>query len=466
MALEKIKSVCEEVLSRVIPEREETEKALMIFKEVSSYLEPILNELKYPYKITLEGSVSRDTHLRNDTDLDIFILIRYEGMTREWLEDLINKISVVLDRFKPKKLYASHPYLRFKVEGIEVDVVPAFMALDVSEVRTAVDRTVFHTNFVKSRLSKDQVNEVRLLKRFFKGVEVYGAEIRTEGFSGYLTELLVIYYGDFINTIKGLATWTPPQVIDFLKLYKDLKEYVRLYGRKPLIFPDPVDSRRNVAAALSMKSFSIAVLAARMFLENPSLKFFYPQANVSELYWDNITGYISRRKTAIVGYLIHYLEGTSPDIIWGELKRCLRRGINVLRSYGFEVLDANVWCDEVNTAVILYEISQEELTPFVLHNGPKVFRDVDVRKFLDKYLRSSDVVGPWINDYGELVILKPRKYRTPSEVLLNESKTVLHAKHIVYHKVVKLEDLTNIYSGNDEFKVWLYKFIRKKPLWL
>jgi len=466
MSLENIRSVCEEVLSRVIPEREETEKALRIFREVSSYLEPVLNELKYPYKITLEGSVSRDTHLRDDTDLDVFILIRYEGMRREWLEGLINKIAVVLDRFKPKKLYASHPYLRFKVEGIEVDVVPAFMALNVSEVRTAVDRTVFHTNFVKSRLSKDQVNEVRLLKRFFKGIEVYGAEIRTEGFSGYLTELLIIYYGDFINTIKGLSTWTPPQVVDFLKLYEDLKDYVRLYGRKPLILPDPVDSRRNVAAALSMKSFSTAVLAAKMFLEKPSLKFFYPQVDVSELSWDNIVNYISSRKTSIVGYLIHYLEGTSPDIIWGELKKCLRRGINVLKSYDFEVLDTSIWCDEVNTAVLLYEVPQEELTPYVLHKGPKVFRDVEVRRFLDKYLKSSDVVGPWISDYGELIILKPRKYKTSLEVLLNESKVILHAKHIVNYKVVKLGDLANLYLGNDNFKIWLYKFTHKKPLWL
>ncbi|WP_269849417.1 hypothetical protein [Methanosarcina horonobensis] len=32
------------------------------------------------------------------------------------------------------------------------------------------------------------------MKQFMRGGEVYGSELKTQGFSGYLTELLIIYH--------------------------------------------------------------------------------------------------------------------------------------------------------------------------------------------------------------------------------------------------------------------------------
>ncbi|MEM2205774.1 MAG: CCA tRNA nucleotidyltransferase [Sulfolobales archaeon] len=464
MSSTNFKAICDEVLNDILPTPEETERALNLFKVVSSYLEPILKDLGYPYRISLEGSVSKDTHLRNDTDLDVFILIRYEGMNKEWLEVLVDRIYEALQRFKPKKLYASHPYIRFREGGVEVDVVPAYMAYDISEIKTAVDRTVFHTQFVKSRLSKDMLNEVRLLKKFFKGIEVYGAEIKTEGFSGYLTELLIIHYGSFIDAIKGIANWKLPQVIDILKTYEDFKDYLRAYGWKPLIFPDPVDVKRNAAAALSVKSFSTAVLASKAFLEKPSTKYFYPKVVVDP--WDKVEGMVNSRRTAIVGYLVIYEEGVSPDVIWGELKRCLRRGRSVLKQFEFEVVDSSVWCDEVSKAVLIYEVMPNELPPYTLHLGPKSFKAEGVSRFLNKYLRSESVIGPWVDEAGDLIVMKLRRYLTPYDVLLGEAKNILQVKHVKSYEVLRLDMLRDLYDSSESFKLWLYKFIIKRPLWL
>ncbi len=459
-----IKDICNEVLKYIIPSSEETSKAYELFKIIKSRIEGIVKELGFPYSITLEGSVVKNTHLRGETDLDIFILIRNDKMSQEWLEELIDEIAKVLSEYKPRKLYASHPYIRLDVNGMEVDIVPAYMAYSIEEVKTAVDRTPFHTRFIRERLHDEKVNEVRLLKKFFKSINVYGAEIKVEGFSGYLTELLIVYYGSFINALHGIANWSPPQVLDINRRSADVKDYIRIYGEKPLIVPDPVDPRRNAAAAVALGSFSKAVLAARTFLERPSINFFFPQPATSS--WEVLNNLIEIRQTSIVGYMVNYAVGTSPDIIWGELKRGLRRGINVLRNHDFVVVDYGIWCDEVSRALILYEVTPPKLSTYKLHLGPKVFRVDDTDKFLSKYLGQSDIVGPWINEYGELVIMKRRKYVTPYEVLMNGVRDIISIKHIISCSVITLNDLKQLYLSEDNFKVWLNSFIRKKPLWL
>jgi len=44
------------------------------------------------------------------------------------------------------------------------------------------------------------------LKQFMKGIGVYGSELRRRGFSGYLTELLVINYGSFLGVLKEASS--------------------------------------------------------------------------------------------------------------------------------------------------------------------------------------------------------------------------------------------------------------------
>lgn len=459
-----IKGICDEVLKHITPSSEETSRAYELFKIIKSRIEGIVKEFGFPYSITLEGSVVKGTHLRGETDLDIFILIRNDEMSRDWLEELIDGIARILSEYKPRKLYASHPYIRLDVNGMEVDIVPAYMAYSIEEVRTAVDRTPFHTRFIREKLHDEKVNEVRLLKKFFKSINVYGAEIKVEGFSGYLTELLIVYYGSFINTLHGIANWSPPQVLDIDRRFTDVKDYIRIYGEKPLIVPDPVDPRRNAAAAVALRSFSKAVLAARAFLERPSIDFFFPRFPTSS--WEVLNDLIEKRQSSIAGYMINYAVGTSPDIIWGELKRSLKRGISVLRSYDFIVIDYGIWCDEVSKALILYEVTPPKLSTYKLHLGPKVFRVNETGKFLSKYLGRSDIVGPWINDYGELVIMKRRKHVTPYEVLMHEAKNVINIKHLISYSVITLNELKQMYLSDDNFKVWLNSFINKKPLWL
>ena len=46
---------------------------------------------------------------------------------------------------------------------------------------------------------------MRLLKKFLKSVGVYGAEIATSGFSGYVTEILILKYGSFESVLQEIS---------------------------------------------------------------------------------------------------------------------------------------------------------------------------------------------------------------------------------------------------------------------
>ncbi|GAI51570.1 unnamed protein product, partial [marine sediment metagenome] len=74
---------------------------------------------------------------------------------------------------------------------------------------TAVDRSPWHGRFVRENLSKDQKNDVRLLKQFFKSNHSYGdkSSVGKVGFIGYSSELLIYYFGN-INNFKVIWDFT------------------------------------------------------------------------------------------------------------------------------------------------------------------------------------------------------------------------------------------------------------------
>ena len=135
-----------------------------------------------------------------------------------------------------------------KIGGFEVDLVPCYALPDASRIRSAVDRTPFHTRFVLSSLDDVKRGQVLLLKQFMKGIGVYGAEAKVQGFSGYLTELLIIKYGDLLNVLRAASGWRPGTVMDM-----DAEKRSRWTPRGTSLPPCPWTS----SACLSMPAASI-----------------------------------------------------------------------------------------------------------------------------------------------------------------------------------------------------------------
>ena len=68
---------------------------------------------------------------------------------------------------------------------------------NAEQLKSAVDRTILHTHYIKKNLKENQINDVLILKKFMEGIETYGSEFKVGGFAGYLCELLILEYGTF-----------------------------------------------------------------------------------------------------------------------------------------------------------------------------------------------------------------------------------------------------------------------------
>ena len=59
--------------------------------------------------------------------------------------------------------------------------------------------------FILENLSGPLKDDVRILKYFMSVNGIYGAEIAKQGFSGYVCEVLVYYFGSFENVLKKIS---------------------------------------------------------------------------------------------------------------------------------------------------------------------------------------------------------------------------------------------------------------------
>lgn len=332
----------------------------------------------------LVGSIAKGTHLR-EPDADMFLLFDPK-VPREELE----RVGVAIGReaISGREHYAEHPYIKGEFMGLRTDIVPAYRIIDSSQKMTAVDRTPFHTEYVRANLRPELRDDVRLLKTFMKGIGTYGADARTMGFSGYLCELLVIRSGGFRKLLEEAANWRSGM---HLELGPNT-------GRKfdaPMTFIDPVDSNRNVASALSQDSHAVFIAAARAYLASPALGFFFPE----------------RAKTLGKAALKRALAGRGAilavamprpdlidDILFPQLRKFERNIAQHLEVSGFRVMGALSRAGDHELAIIL-EIENASLPEAVLHRGPPVSVAANSADFLEKWRSSPDAMSaPFIRD--------------------------------------------------------------------
>ena len=410
----------EEVLRRIKPTPDEEVKLRNVAGRVLKDLEGL--------DASLEGSFAKGTWLRGEADLDIFVFFP-KSYGRDWLKE--SGIKVLLERLSKYKYtisYADHPYLTLEVDGVTVEVVPGLKVESGTEAMTPVDRTPFHTRFVISNLTEEQKDEVRLLKKFMKGIGVYGAEIKVKGFSGYVAELLVYFYGSFRNVLSAATGWKPPVKIPTAKPLKEFTE--------PLVVPDPVDPRRNAASAVSMKRLAEFVVAGNLYLKRPSLDFFFPpEVEKAEVRGDV---FLIRLKL---------LEQAVEDVIWGQIFRNMDSIRTSLTQAGFRVMDLGAWVkdDEIFIAV---QLESKDIGQWYLNEGPPFYE----WKHVEDFLARNDYV--WVGENGRLYSIKKRKNSDPIAVALNALKFKTRVE-VLGHEWVTA-------PTSPELK----RFLAKRPPWL
>ncbi|AAB99114.1 tRNA nucleotidyltransferase (cca) [Methanocaldococcus jannaschii DSM 2661] len=378
-----IEEILKEVLNEIKPSKEDMEKLQLKANEIIDKIWEIVRENSYPIlEVLLVGSSARNTNLKDDYDIDIFVLF-----DKSVSEDELEEIGLKIGTEAIKRLngsyninYASHPYVNGEVDGYEVDIVPCYKIDFGEKIISAVDRTPLHHKFLISRLNERLCDEVRLLKAFLKSLGLYGSDVKTKGFSGYLCELLILHYGSFINLLKEAQNWRIGKKIilkDIFEIYKDVDINKLKKFDEPFIVYDPVDLNRNVASPLSKDNFCRFIFYSRQFLKNPSIEFFKDYAKKLEEILEN-------REHGYRLILKIPRENVVDDIIYPQMEK-LQKSINkVIVKNEFVILNSKCFADD-NYCYLYWEFLVYELPKIALREGPPVFEKERAERFLKKY---------------------------------------------------------------------------------
>ncbi|MGZ7160978.1 MAG: CCA tRNA nucleotidyltransferase, partial [Methanobacterium sp.] len=205
------------VLNAIKPTKEEKEKVMSLSNKLINVINDIARENGIDAEAVLVGSVAKDTWLHARADIDIFIKFPLNTSEND-LKELGLKIGrkcIQKMHGKHELRFASHPYVTGFIEGYEIDFVPCYTIENADELKSAVDRTILHTEYVNKKLKEEQKDEVLLLKKFMESIHTYSAEAKVGGFSGYLCELLIINYGTFVDVLETASEkWSPKTTID------------------------------------------------------------------------------------------------------------------------------------------------------------------------------------------------------------------------------------------------------------
>jgi tRNA nucleotidyltransferase (CCA-adding enzyme) len=444
----------ESVLSRIRPTPDELEH----IRGVAARLIEVASGIGRADPLVV-GSVARGTFIRGDRDLDLFLLFEPE-LPREDLEReglaLARQIAERLQAPYHEK-YAEHPYINARLDGIDVDLVPCYRVESAAAIRSAVDRTPFHTRYIEERIAP-YTDDVLLLKQFAKAGGVYGSDQMTEGFSGYLCELLILHYRGFSALLAAAAEWKPGTLIDTGgHRTKDFSE--------PLVVVDPVDPGRNVSASVSLDRMYEFVELARGYCEEPAQTFFFPpQPEV--LTRAELQSVIRAKGTNLVA-MTFATPPFIPEVIVPQLRRSLESVCALLERNGFLVIAAE--CEMLeDRSMLLFEL-MNTMTPNVRrHIGPPLWNRSNADRFARKYRGCEGeniFAGPFIEN-GRYIVEISRKFTRVEDLLA--SPDVLEVglgRHVRQSMSAQWEVHPDAAAWSPEFAPFLSRFLaRKSPL--
>lgn len=418
---EAIGGICAKALERLRPTEEERQSVKSLVQRIIALLNARAAELGLDAHARSVGSTARNTWLHGSADIDIFILFPPALAEAELKEQGLALARSVADRYEER--YAAHPYIHAYFydpttrQEHEADLVPCFEVEDASRLKSAVDRTPFHTRYVKERIGGHE-DDVLLLKQFLTHLGIYGSELRRRGFAGYLCELLILHYSSFLELVKNAAQWQYGERIELAGAGTYKGE-----GHDPLIVIDPVDPNRNVAAAVSEFSFARFIDAAREFLAEPGIDFF-------ELHGvDPMTQAEFRQELGARGTEFVLVVFTAPevveDILFPQLRKAEVSVRTLLERHGFSVYRSDVFAAG-GKAYLLLELLVWSLPRIKRHRGPPVTAAYHAAKFKEQYRRSHRL---FIED-GRYTVEVARPYTDAASLLKDQLRSCSLGKQV------------------------------------
>ena len=432
--MKSINNIISQALRQCQPLPDDVEKLTKIAIEtrglVSRYISPKVVE------VIFGGSFAKGTWLKEEVDIDIFIKIDNSVNDKEFgqLGEQVGWQS--LKGFNPYIRYSDHPYVEAVIDGIRVNVVPCY-DVPKGKWKSAADRSPFHTDYMKNNLDDEKRNQVRLLKKFLKSIGVYGADIATGGFSGYVAEIMILKYGSFESVLDAMSNIGEENNV--ISIDKP-DEYSVKNFKSQLIIIDPIDHKRNLGTAISAESIGKLVLASRSFLAKPSIVFFIKKeqklvGNNMELYPNLVIAEFNYKKR-------------SPDIIRGQLKRSLIAISKQLELANFKVVRSTCVTDEEETAAFGFLLESVTLSEYTQKIGPNIFMREETANFILKNQKKSLIT--WVDSEMRVSTLIRRKTTNAKHFLKLLLTKKIESTGITRGLVGDIQRLFRLYSGDDQ----------------
>jgi len=297
-----------------------------IDNEITGKVWNAIKKLNVEHKIhdvAMQGSYAKGTDLpASESDLDLFIIFKTDIPIKE-RENLGVSIGMIaLEGKNPQIRNATSEYVEafFTHNGykMEVQIVPTRhltldeiknKKVDGKTISIGMERTPYHTKFMNENLSDYKKEQVRILKQFMKDAGLYDSSMKSQGFSGYATEVLIYNLGSFENVIKFFANFRVGDIVG------------NGNGNKDNIFSliDPIDNERDLISAFSPIKIGRTIKVAQHFLKHEEqLK----QSEPVEL--DSVT----------ISYITTQFD---EDALMGQIRKTQNSMITQLKNLGFDI---------------------------------------------------------------------------------------------------------------------------------
>ncbi|MEM2139288.1 MAG: nucleotidyltransferase domain-containing protein [Candidatus Woesearchaeota archaeon] len=422
----KIIKILDEVKKEIKPNLAIVDKVILFL----SNLNENLKKEKINASCIPGGSIAKNTFLKDDFDIDVFVKFNFSYKNNE-----ISKIFenfLIKNNINYKKIHGSRDYFHVLKDDYLYEFVPILEFKNPNEILNITDMSYLHVSWVKKNLKKNQENEIRLTKKFMKAINVYGAESFIRGFSGHIVDILIIKYGSFLNLLIQAKKWKnqeKPIIIDIEKYYKNKKEVIFNLNKSklqsPLIIIDPILKTRNASAGLSYEKFNLFIEKSIDFLKNPEKKFFETktpekilkknknsiilQFNVKK--FDNIKNntpfnkkiQINKKNNNLLekNLLEKNIQTTeNKDILGCKIKKIINLIKNDLLKYKINILEENIFFNyfleenifkkkesnnEIDFILVILSVNKLNLPKEIELTGPSIEFKFDCENFKKKH---------------------------------------------------------------------------------